>query len=117
LLEPTYQFQGRSDLFFAGQITGVEGYVESAAAGLLAGINAARLAKEEDLITLPPATAMGSLAHYITTTDAKHFQPMNANFGLFAPLNSPKRGKRERAEQYAERAIALIDKVSGEINM
>lgn len=117
LLESTYQFRGRSDLFFAGQITGVEGYVESAAAGLLAGINAAHMANGEELVTLPPTTAMGSLAHYITTTDSKHFQPMNANFGLFASLDSPMRGKRERAEQYAERAITEIDKISTVINI
>jgi methylenetetrahydrofolate--tRNA-(uracil-5-)-methyltransferase len=117
LLHPTYQFRGRDDLFFAGQITGVEGYVESAAAGLLAGINAARLARGEELVTLSPATAMGSLAHYITTTDAKHFQPMNANFGLFTPLDSPLRGKRERAEQYAERALLEVESVSTKINV
>jgi methylenetetrahydrofolate--tRNA-(uracil-5-)-methyltransferase len=117
LLQPTYQFREREDLFFAGQITGVEGYVESAAAGLLAGINAARLAKGEELITLSAATAMGSLAHYITTTDAKHFQPMNANFGLFSSLESPRRGKRERAEQYAERALAELDQIASKINI
>jgi methylenetetrahydrofolate--tRNA-(uracil-5-)-methyltransferase len=117
LLQPTYQFREREDLFFAGQITGVEGYVESAAAGLLAGINAARLAKGEELITLSAATAMGSLAHYITTTDAKHFQPMNANFGLFSSLESPRRGKRERAEQYADRALAELDHIASKINI
>jgi methylenetetrahydrofolate--tRNA-(uracil-5-)-methyltransferase len=111
LLRPTYQFRQREDLFFAGQITGVEGYVESAAAGLLAGINAARMAKGESLLTLPATTAIGSLAHYITTTDSKHFQPMNANFGLFAPLENPMKGKRERAEQYANRALADLEKI------
>ncbi len=86
LLRPTYQYKQRDDLFFAGQMTGVEGYVESAASGLLAGINAARLVKGEEPVVLPPVTAMGSMANYITATNAKNFQPMNANFGLFAPL-------------------------------
>ncbi len=117
LLRPTYQFHGRDDLFFAGQITGVEGYVESAAAGLLAGINAARLALGEQLVTLPSSTAMGSLAAYITTADPKHFQPMNANFGLFEPLAKPMRGKRERAEQYAERALQEMDNMMNMINV
>ncbi|WP_038357418.1 FADH(2)-oxidizing methylenetetrahydrofolate--tRNA-(uracil(54)-C(5))-methyltransferase TrmFO, partial [Bacillus anthracis] len=81
LLRPTYQYKQRDDLFFAGQMTGVEGYVESAASGLLAGINAARLVKGEEPVVLPPVTAMGSMANYITATNAKNFQPMNANFG------------------------------------
>src|SRR5690606_6741221 len=80
LLKPTYQFKKRENLFFAGQMTGVEGYVESAASGLIAGINAARFAFGQDPIVFPDTTVMGSLAHYITTASAKHFQPMNANF-------------------------------------
>lgn len=71
LLRPTYQYKQRDDLFFAGQMTGVEGYVESAASGLLAGINAARLVKGEEPVVLPPVTAMGSMANYITATNAK----------------------------------------------
>lgn len=71
LLRPTYQYKQRDDLFFAGQMTGVEGYVESAASGLLAGINAARLVKGEEPVVLPPVTAMGSMANYITATDRK----------------------------------------------
>ncbi|MEX2104763.1 MAG: FADH(2)-oxidizing methylenetetrahydrofolate--tRNA-(uracil(54)-C(5))-methyltransferase TrmFO, partial [Bacilli bacterium] len=71
LLKPTYQYRDREDLFFAGQMTGVEGYVESAASGLLAGINAARLVKGEIPLVFPPETAIGSMAHYITTTDSK----------------------------------------------
>ena len=67
-------------------MTGVEGYVESAASGLIAGINAARLVQGKDPLEFPAETAMGSMAKYITTTDAKHFQPMNANFGLFPEL-------------------------------
>ena len=109
LLHPTYQFRKRDDLFFAGQMTGVEGYVESAAAGLIAGINASRLVKGEELVVPPKTTAMGSLAHYITHTDPKHFQPMNVNFGLFEALPKRIRNKKERAEKYAERALKEIE--------
>ncbi|PEI43826.1 FADH(2)-oxidizing methylenetetrahydrofolate--tRNA-(uracil(54)-C(5))-methyltransferase TrmFO [Bacillus pseudomycoides] len=108
LLRPTYQYKHRDDLFFAGQMTGVEGYVESAASGLLAGINAARLVKGEEPVVLPPVTAMGSMANYITATNAKNFQPMNANFGLFAPLEKKIKKKQERNEAYATRALEMI---------
>ncbi|MGE1012443.1 FADH(2)-oxidizing methylenetetrahydrofolate--tRNA-(uracil(54)-C(5))-methyltransferase TrmFO [Bacillus wiedmannii] len=108
LLRPTYQYKQRNDLFFAGQMTGVEGYVESAASGLLAGINAARLVKGEEPVVLPPVTAMGSMANYITATNAKNFQPMNANFGLFAPLEKKIKRKAERNEAYATRALETI---------
>ncbi|QWG74809.1 FADH(2)-oxidizing methylenetetrahydrofolate--tRNA-(uracil(54)-C(5))-methyltransferase TrmFO [Bacillus mycoides] len=108
LLRPTYQYKQRDDLFFAGQMTGVEGYVESAASGLLAGINAARLVKGEEPVVLPPVTAMGSMANYITATNAKNFQPMNANFGLFTPLEKKIKKKQERNEAYATRALEAI---------
>ncbi|MFL1664523.1 FADH(2)-oxidizing methylenetetrahydrofolate--tRNA-(uracil(54)-C(5))-methyltransferase TrmFO [Bacillus cereus] len=108
LLRPTYQYKQRDDLFFAGQMTGVEGYVESAASGLLAGINAARLVQGEEPVVLPPVTAMGSMANYITATNAKNFQPMNANFGLFAPLEKKIKKKPERNEAYAARALETI---------
>ncbi|MBO8162444.1 MAG: FADH(2)-oxidizing methylenetetrahydrofolate--tRNA-(uracil(54)-C(5))-methyltransferase TrmFO [Brevibacillus sp.] len=108
LLRPTYQYKERDTLFFAGQMTGVEGYVESAASGLLAGRNAARLVKGEELLVLPPETMMGSMARYITTADPAHFQPMNANFGLMAPLPKRIRNKKERNEQLAKRALDTI---------
>ncbi|KEK20827.1 tRNA (uracil-5-)-methyltransferase [Bacillus manliponensis] len=108
LLRPTYQYKERDDLFFAGQMTGVEGYVESAASGLLAGINAARLVQGKELVVLPTVTAMGSMANYITATNSKNFQPMNANFGLFAPLEKKIKKKQERNEAYAERALGTI---------
>lgn len=110
LLKPTYQARTRDTLFFAGQMTGVEGYVESAASGLLAGINAAKLIADEELVVLPRETMLGSMAHYITTTDGKHFQPMNANFGLVSPLeDAPKKMKKqERYEKYANRALETI---------
>lgn len=108
LLRPTYQYKGRDDLFFAGQMTGVEGYVESAASGLVAGINAARFVLGQDLIVFPKETAIGSMAHYITTANPKHFQPMNANFGLFVPLEETIKDKKRRNEQYAKRALDTI---------
>ncbi|MGA5687777.1 FADH(2)-oxidizing methylenetetrahydrofolate--tRNA-(uracil(54)-C(5))-methyltransferase TrmFO [Cytobacillus pseudoceanisediminis] len=108
VLRATYQFKNRDDLFFAGQMTGVEGYVESAASGLVAGINAARLVKGEDPIEFPHDTAIGSMARYITTANPKSFQPMNANFGLFPELPEKIRGKKERNEKHAERALGTI---------
>ncbi|TCP70121.1 FADH(2)-oxidizing methylenetetrahydrofolate--tRNA-(uracil(54)-C(5))-methyltransferase TrmFO [Baia soyae] len=116
VLHSTYQFRNREDLFFAGQMTGVEGYVESAASGLLAGINAARLIQEKELLTPPATTAIGSLAHYITTADSKHFQPMNANFGLFTELPERIRSKKERAEKYAEIALNEIRAFATNVN-
>ena len=113
LLRPTYQLNRRENLFFAGQMTGVEGYVESAASGLIAGINAARLALGRDPVVFPQETAMGSLARYITTADPKHFQPMNANFGLFPPLPERIRSREERNRQFAERALNKIQNVPG----
>ncbi|RAL26314.1 FADH(2)-oxidizing methylenetetrahydrofolate--tRNA-(uracil(54)-C(5))-methyltransferase TrmFO [Thermoflavimicrobium daqui] len=116
LLKPTYQIRDREDLFFAGQMTGVEGYVESAASGLLAGINVARLVADQKLVVPPATTAIGSLAHYITTADPKHFQPMNANFGLFSPLEERIRSKKERTERYAKRAIGNIQNFISNLN-
>ncbi|MNW23624.1 Methylenetetrahydrofolate--tRNA-(uracil-5-)-methyltransferase TrmFO [compost metagenome] len=104
-LEPTYQFKGRNSLFFAGQMTGVEGYVESAASGLIAGMNAARAALGQELLVLPAETTLGSMARYITTADFKHFQPMNANFGLLPMLETRIRNKKEKNEALAQRAL------------
>ncbi|WP_225419627.1 methylenetetrahydrofolate--tRNA-(uracil(54)-C(5))-methyltransferase (FADH(2)-oxidizing) TrmFO [Lapidilactobacillus wuchangensis] len=109
VLEPTYRSRKRSDLFFAGQMTGVEGYVESAASGLLAGINAAHLYHDQPLMTAPATTSMGSMAHYITHADRKHFQPMNANFGIFPELSEHIRDKKARKEAYAQRALQDFD--------
>ena len=108
LLKPTYQSKKRNDLFFAGQMTGVEGYVESAGSGLVAGLNAGRLAKGEKLLEFPRETAIGSMAYYITHAEGKHFQPMNANFGLFPALPERIRDKKLRYETLAERALNAL---------
>lgn len=113
LLQQTYQSRKRDDLFFAGQMTGVEGYVESAASGLVAGINAAKMAKEEKLIVFPQETAIGSMAYYITHASGKHFQPMNANFGLFPELPERIRDKKTRYETLANRALDALATVEG----
>ncbi|QOS78333.1 FADH(2)-oxidizing methylenetetrahydrofolate--tRNA-(uracil(54)-C(5))-methyltransferase TrmFO [Paenibacillus sp. JNUCC31] len=105
LLRPTYQFKERPNLFFAGQMTGVEGYVESAASGLIAGMNAAKAALGQELVVLPVETTLGSMAQYITTADFKHFQPMNANFGLLPKLEIKIRNKKEKNEALAKRAL------------
>jgi len=91
-------------LFFAGQMIGVEGYLESAAAGLLAGLNAGRLAQESPLLTAPPTTSLGSMIAYVTNDERREFQPMNTNYGLFPPLDGRLRG-REKKAALAERAL------------
>ena len=109
LLRPTLQHITRDDLFFAGQITGVEGYMGNIATGLLAGINAARLLANKTPLTLPNESMLGALCHYITHADLKDFQPMKANFGILPPLALEKRtGKRERGQLYADRAANML---------
>ena len=101
LLRPTLQFARRDDLFFAGQLIGVEGYVESAAAGLLAGQNAARLLRGQPLRVPPPTTALGSVLAYVTDPGRRDFQPMNANYGLFPPLPEGRLRGRENRQAHA----------------
>jgi methylenetetrahydrofolate--tRNA-(uracil-5-)-methyltransferase len=108
-LDATLQWRSRRDLFFAGQITGVEGYIESAASGLLAGINAARLVRGDAPVAPPPTTALGSALAYITDRTRVDFQPMNANFGLMPPLSAPA-PKKLKKERLAERALRDIDR-------
>lgn len=115
VLNPTYEAQQQSGLFFAGQMTGVEGYVESAGSGLVAGINAARLALGESTITFPKTTALGSMAHYITSTSAKHFQPMNASYALIPKLDHKVRNKQERHLEISKKALADLDQFKKEI--
>jgi methylenetetrahydrofolate--tRNA-(uracil-5-)-methyltransferase len=112
LLEKTLQFKKDPRIFFAGQITGVEGYVESTAMGLLAGINVARMAKGESLIIPPPTTAIGSLVHYITDARVKAFQPMNVNFGLLPPMEGRFRG-RDKKKALSERALQDLENFMG----
>ena len=104
LLCPTLQSNARNDLLFAGQITGVEGYMGNIATGLLAGLNAAQIFYGEEPLTLPQTTMLGALCHYVTHADMKDFQPMKANFGIFPSLGI-KVNKRERGKAYAERAL------------
>ncbi|WP_461214421.1 methylenetetrahydrofolate--tRNA-(uracil(54)-C(5))-methyltransferase (FADH(2)-oxidizing) TrmFO [Lacticaseibacillus sp. GG6-2] len=105
VLAATYQSKLRSDLFFAGQMTGVEGYVESAASGLVAGINAARLARGQEPVVFPHDTQIGAMATYITSASPQHFQPMNANFGIMPGLPVRIKNKLERNTAIATRAL------------
>ena len=107
VLRPTYQHVQRDDLFFAGQLCGVEGYVESAASGLLAGMNMANLMREKAVVELPDTCVIGSMAHYITHASEPYFQPMNANFGIMRLLEKVK--KKERKEAFANQALSVID--------
>jgi methylenetetrahydrofolate--tRNA-(uracil-5-)-methyltransferase len=106
VLRDTWQTRPRGDLFFAGQVSGVEGYVESAASGLIAGRNAARLALGLDPIAPPRTTAIGALAHYVSHADPAHYQPTNITFGIMPPLGAPPKSRAERAAATSARALA-----------
>ncbi len=109
LLTPEYALREDRRLFFAGQMTGVEGYVESASSGYVAGVNAARTAKGLPPLDFPKTTEIGALAHYVSESCAKDFQPMNANFGVIEPLGTRvKGGKAARNQIYVERSLAAI---------
>ena len=105
ILKPTFQTRKRRDLFFAGQVSGVEGYLESAASGLTAGINAARLADGLEEMAFPATTALGCLGRYISFADARDYQPANMAFGLLPPLDHPVKDKRARRELLVRRAL------------
>lgn len=105
LLNPTMQFQQRPNLYFAGQITGIEGYVGNVATGLVAAVNLARSIDGQPPWIVPNTTMLGALCYYITATEPKHFQPMKANFGILPPLETRIRKKRERYSAYADRAL------------
>ena len=109
-LTPVYSVKENENLFFAGQMTGVEGYVESASSGFVAGINAAMKALGKDCVIFPKETEIGALAHYVSEGGiSSSFQPMNANFGIIAPFNKKiKGGKKCRNEAYAERSLSII---------
>jgi len=108
VLKPTFQTRKRESLFFAGQISGVEGYTESAASGIIAGINAARLVRREPTLAPPPTTALGALCHYISNAEAKSYQPTNIAFGLFPSLDPPIKNRKARNEALVERALTDI---------
>jgi methylenetetrahydrofolate--tRNA-(uracil-5-)-methyltransferase len=109
VLLPTFQARARRDLFFAGQISGVEGYLESAASGLVAGINAARLADGAGPVIFPATTALGALARYISTAESSNYQPTNIAFGLLPPLDKTIRDKRRRKEALVRRALGDLE--------
>ena len=113
LLRPTLQFQSRDDLFFAGQITGTEGYVGSTMGGLVAGLNMVRLLRSEPLLEFPRTTMIGALLYYITHADPTNFQPMKATMGLLPELATKVRGKRGRYGSYAERAAGDMEEFLG----
>lgn len=117
VLMPTGQLKNFKNIFFAGQITGVEGYVESAASGLVAGLNAALYAKEKELLHFPLDTALGGLMNYITTADPEGFQPMNINFGLIPPLGKKVRDKREKNILISKRALQSLEEFKKERNI
>ncbi|MBQ9247607.1 MAG: methylenetetrahydrofolate--tRNA-(uracil(54)-C(5))-methyltransferase (FADH(2)-oxidizing) TrmFO [Ruminococcus sp.] len=106
ILNSDYSDKENKNRFFAGQLTGVEGYMESASSGLLCGINAARLLCGEDTITLPPTTMMGAMARYISDPYVTDFQPMGANFGILPELQNRPRDKAERGQAYADRSLS-----------
>jgi methylenetetrahydrofolate--tRNA-(uracil-5-)-methyltransferase len=115
-LLPTLQWRGRMTLFFAGQITGVEGYIESAATGLLAGVNAARLLAGKEPVVPPATTALGALLRYVSDPERKRFQPMNANFGLIPPLTVHRHGKAKK-EMMSRRALADMSAWARELSI
>ncbi len=110
LLNGDFSFKARPDLFFAGQITGVEGYMESASSGIMAGINMARRLKGEETLILPENTMIGALSRYISDEKVVNFQPMGANFGVLPPIEPKIRDKKERYTALAQRGIDSINK-------
>ncbi len=107
-LSSSMQLKHRQNIFFAGQISGVEGYMESTASGLLCGVNAALLACDKEPLVMPRETMMGALLHYVSHCDDTMFQPMNAVFGIIPPLNQPIRNKKLRYQQYSDRALFAL---------
>lgn len=117
LLEPTLQTRERKDLFFAGQITGTEGYTESIASGLLAGINMAKFLNGEPLLELPSETMLGALTHYITNPENDHFQPINSNWGIIPSVELPKKerkNKKLKGELMSKRALETLKKYTAD---
>lgn len=116
LLSPDYSLRDRPNVFFAGQMTGVEGYIESASSGFVAGLNAARAALRKERIIFPSLTAIGALAKYVSSSTSASFQPMNVNFGIIDPLDKKvKGGKAARNEQISARSLEAIKEISESI--
>lgn len=109
VMRPTLQYRDSDKLFFAGQLTGVEGYVESASSGLIAGINMARIYHSREPLVFPETTAHGALCHYITDRTIKSFQPMNVNFGIFPQPEYRIKNKKDKGSYYAERALKDLE--------
>ncbi len=116
LLHPTMQFRQRDSLFFAGQITGVEGYMGNIATGLVAGLNMARFVEGKSSWTPPETTMLGALCHYVTHADPAHFQPMKANFGILPELPQPIKDKRLRYAAYVQRALRDLQASTGQFD-
>jgi methylenetetrahydrofolate--tRNA-(uracil-5-)-methyltransferase len=117
LIWPTMQSRLRADLFFAGQITGVEGYMGNIATGLLAGMNMARYLHGQPLVTLPQTTMLGALCAYITSADLKDFQPMKSNYGILPPLPQRPQGRKERNQQYLAHGLAELRAYCSEMDI
>lgn len=117
LLKADFSLKINPEFFFAGQITGVEGYVESAASGLLAGLNAWRRLSQMNRLVFPPVTALGALARHLEGSPSENFQPMNINFGLLPPLADRIRNKRERNSKISERALETLSEFCAWENM
>ena len=114
ILNASLQTQKRPDLFFAGQITGTEGYTESIATGLLAGINMAKFLNGEKILELPEETMLGALTHYISNPEHEKFQPINSNWGILPPVELPKKerkNKKLKAELMAERSLNVLKSI------
>ena len=112
MLLPTYAMRDNGKIYFAGQMTGVEGYIESAGSGFVAGLNAARQALGEEQVVFPAETMLGAMARYVSSGTGASFVPMNANFGIIEPLPARvKGGKRAKYEALAERALRTADEL------
>ena len=114
ILNPTLETRERKGLFFAGQLTGTEGYTESIASGLLAGINAARAVNSKELLELPQETMLGALTHYITNPEHEKFQPINSNWGIVPQIELPKKerkNKKLKAELISNRSMNCLNKI------
>ena len=108
LLEKTYKLKDEKNIYFAGQMTGVEGYVESAASGIVAALNALYNTEDKEIV-FPTETMIGAMANYIVDNTSKNFQPMNANFGIIKPLPERIKDKKEKYERYAKRSLEMLE--------